>query len=67
MNTFGIAFKKMLIEKNLKQIDVVKRLGLSKNAVSQALSGDNISLKQMERFAEAIGCKVVISLEPDSE
>ncbi len=64
MNQFGLQIKEYLLKNNLKQQIIADKLGLSKNAVSQALSRDNISLDKMELIADAINCDVVISVIP---
>lgn len=64
MNKFSFEVKKFLLENNLNQKYIVDKLGLSKNAVSQALSRDNISLDKMQAIAEALNCDLKITLEP---
>ncbi len=64
MNQFSLQVKEYLLKNNLKQKDIVDKLGLSKNAVSQALSRDNISLDKMLLIAEALDCDLKIELVP---
>ncbi len=64
MNQFSLQVKEYLLKNNLKQKDIVEKLGLSKNAVSQALSRDNISLDKMLLIAEALDCDLKIELVP---
>lgn len=47
---------------------VALRKGVSRNAVYQAERSEkegSVSLKQMERFAQAMGCKFVYAIVPD--
>lgn len=64
MNQFSLEVKKFLLENNLKQKYIVDKLGLSKNAISQSLSRDNISLDKMLLIAEALDCELKIELVP---
>ena len=64
MNQFALQVREYLLKNNLKQKTIVDKLGLSKNAVSQALSRDNISLDKMLLIAEALDCDLKIELIP---
>lgn len=64
MNQFALQVREYLLKNNLKQKTIVDKLGLSKNAVSQALSRDNISLDKMLLIAEALDCDLKIELVP---
>lgn len=52
--------KNRRIELGLTQLEVAKRLGLtSKAAVSKVESqGDDVSLKNVKKFGEALGCSI---------
>lgn len=52
--------KNRRIELGLTQLEVAKRLGLtSKAAVSKIESqGDDVSLKNVKKFGEALGCSI---------
>ncbi len=67
MNQFSLEVKRFLLENNLKQKFIVDKLGLSKNAISQALSRDNISLDKMLLIADALNCELKITLEPRAD
>lgn len=57
------AFKIALIKKGVKQVDISKKLGLTRNAVSHnILSGDSMSIKTASRLADAMGYSVRIQL-----
>ena len=64
MNQFSLQVKEYLLRNNLKQKDIVEKLGLSKNAVSQSLNRDNISLDKMILIAKALDCDLEIKLVP---
>ncbi len=64
MNQFSLQVKEYLLKNNLKQKDIVNKLGLSKNAISQALTRDNISLDKMLLIADALNCDLEITLKP---
>ncbi len=67
MNQFSLQVKEYLLRNNLKQKDIVEKLGLSKNAISQSLNRDNISLDKMLLIAEALDCDLEIKLVPKSD
>ena len=57
------AFKIALVKKGIKQVDLSKKLGLTRNAVSHnILSGDSMSIKTVNRLANAMGYTVRIQL-----
>lgn len=64
MNQFSLQVKEYLLRNNLKQKDIVEKLGLSKNAISQSLNRDNISLDKMLLIADALDCDLEIKLIP---
>lgn len=64
MNQFSLQVKEYLLKNNLKQKDIVEKLGLSKNAISQSLNRDNISLDKMLLIADALDCDLEIKLVP---
>jgi transcriptional regulator with XRE-family HTH domain len=67
MNQFSLQVKEYLLRNNLKQKDIVEKLGLSKNAISQSLNRDNISLDKMLLIADALDCDLEIKLVPRSK
>ena len=67
MNQFGKIIKTYLIEHDIKQQYIVDKLGVSKNAVSQLLNRDNISLDKMLMIAEALDCDLKIELIPKEQ
>lgn len=67
MNQFSLQVKEYLLRNNLKQKDIVEKLGLSKNAISQSLNRDNISLDKMILIADALDCDLEVRLVPRSK
>ena len=67
MNQFSLQVKEYLLRNNLKQKDILEKLGLSKNAISQSLNRDNISLDKMLLIADALDCDLEIKLVPRSK
>lgn len=67
MNQFSLQVKEYLLRNNLKQKDIVEKLGLSKNAISQSLNRNNISLDKMLLIADALDCDLEIKLVPRSK
>ena len=64
MNQFSLQVKEYLLRNNLKQKDIVEKLGLSKNAISQSLNRDNIPLDKMILIADALDCDLEVRLVP---
>lgn len=64
MNKFSLLFKTYMYEKNIRQIDIATKLGITQNAVSKTLKGDNITLDQMVKYADAVDCDLEIKLVP---
>lgn len=64
MNKFSLLFKTYMYEKKIRQIDIATKLGTSQNAVSKTLLGDNITLDQMIKYADAVDCDLEIKLVP---
>lgn len=52
-------------EKNIKKVDLAKKMGKSKSAISKMLNGTpNISIKKMAELADAVGAEISISVKP---
>ncbi len=64
MNAFGLLVKKILIDKNCKQIDIAKKINMSPNGFNSLLNRDNISLDKMRLIADALNCDLKIELVP---
>ena len=64
MNKFSLLFKTYMYEKKIRQSDIAEKLGVSQNTISKTLLGDNITLNQMVRFADAVDCDLEIKLVP---
>lgn len=64
MNKFSLLLKTYMYEKNIRQIDIAAKLGTTQNAVSKTLKGDNVTLDQMVKYADAVDCDLEIKLVP---
>ncbi len=64
MNKFSLLYKTYLYEKNIKQLDVAQKLGITGASISKTLKGDNITLDQMVKLADAVDCDLEIKLVP---
>lgn len=64
MNKFSLLYKTYLYEKNIKQLDVAQKLGITGASISKTLKSDNITLEQMVKFADAVDCDLDIKLVP---
>jgi uncharacterized protein YfkK (UPF0435 family) len=51
----------MLVEENLKIIDLADRLNTSQQNISAKLKRNNFSVKEMEEIAEALGYSLEIN------
>ena len=55
----GEKLKKMLEEKNVKQVDIARLLGVSEVLVSRYVSGQsNPTVPSVKKIAEYLGCKI---------
>lgn len=64
MNRFCLLYKTYLMEKEIKQLDIAKKLGITSTAVSKFLKNDNVTLDQMVKYADAVDCDLEIKLVP---
>lgn len=64
MNKFSLLYKTYLYEKNIKQLDVAQKLGITGASISKTLKSDNITLEQMVKLADAVDCDLEIKLVP---
>ena len=64
MNKFCLLYKTYLMEKNIKQLDIAHKLGITSTAVSKFLKNENITLDQMIKYADAVDCDLEIKLVP---
>lgn len=59
MNDFATNLKEIMREKNMRQIDVANKSGISKGRVSRWMSGENIPYgESLAKLAEALGVSV---------
>lgn len=67
MTEFEISLKRYLLEHEMKQIDIVNALGVSRSNVSQNIRSDHVTLDTMRKIVNAIGCDLEIVIKPKSE
>lgn len=49
---------KLLIDKNLKKTDLIKKAGISTNVLSHLSHNESVSLSSIEKICRAIGCNI---------
>ena len=47
---------KMLIDKNMKKMDLVEDVGISSSTLAKMSKGENVSLAVLEKLCEALDC-----------
>lgn len=57
---------KLLIDKNMKKMDLVEDVGISSSTLAKMSKGENVSLAVLEKLCEALECDFgdIISYEP---
>lgn len=62
-----IKIKHIMIDKNIRQSDIVNKTGLSKGTISNLLNcrSKNITLDTLVTLCSAIGCQLDIDIIPD--
>lgn len=64
MNIFGRIVKQYLLDNDIKQQEIVDKMNVAKNTVSQSLNRPNVTLDTMLRIADALNCDLEIKLVP---
>ena len=54
-----LRIKELLAERNMTQVDLANKLGVTKVTLNQNLTRNNWTLGKLEEIAAAIGCRVV--------
>ena len=54
-------FRILLVKRKITVTDLAKRLGISQSNLSNKLSRDNFSEKELQQIAEALNCDLDIS------
>ena len=49
---------KLLIDKNLKKIDLIKKTGISDSTMSKLVKGENVNTDIINRICKALNCRV---------
>lgn len=60
MGSAARMFKKVLIDRDMTQADLAQVLGLSFNTVRNTLYKDNMKFDTMVKWADVLGCDVVL-------
>ena len=47
---------KLLIDKNMKKIDLINRIAISSSTVAKMANGEFVSLKVLEKICAELGC-----------
>ena len=47
---------KLLIDKNMKKMDLVEDVGISSSTLAKMSKGENVSLSVLEKLCEALDC-----------
>lgn len=47
---------KLLIDKNMKKVDLIKKLGISSSTVAKMTKGENVSMNIMEKICDELDC-----------
>ena len=50
---------KLLIDKNMKKVDLINRLGISSSNVAKMTKGENVSMNIMEKICDELDCDFV--------
>ena len=58
---------KLLIDKGLKKIDLIKLTGISDSTMAKLTKGENINTEILERICKALNCQVADLVEYVSE
>lgn len=67
MNIFGRIVKQYLFDNDIKQQEIVDKMNVAKNTVSQSLNRPNVTLDTMLKIADALDCNLEIKLVPKSK
>lgn len=47
---------KLLIDKNMKKVDLINNLGISSSTVAKMTKGENVSMNIMEKICDELDC-----------
>lgn len=67
MNIFGRIVKQYLLDNDIRQQEIVDKMNVAKNTVSQSLNRPNVTLDTMLKIADALDCDLEIKLVPRSK
>ena len=58
-NTYGSIIQwiwKLLIDKNMKKVDMMNQVGISSSTVAKMTNGELVSMKVLEKICEKLDC-----------
>lgn len=58
-------YKKLLIDKGIKQTEIANALGLSRQALTNYLNKQHLTFDDISRLLSPIGCKLRFDFVPD--
>jgi transcriptional regulator with XRE-family HTH domain len=64
--TFSEQVRTMIRRENMTLQDIADKLGVTRQAVSQNLNKGDFTLSNMEKYAAALDCDLIIDLVPRS-
>lgn len=47
---------KLLIDKNMKKVDLINGLGISSSTIAKMTKGENVSMNILEKICDELGC-----------
>lgn len=66
INDLQKLLKHVMIDSDLTNNELAERCGKSKQAMSNLLRQDNISINQLKSICDAMGCELHIDIIPES-
>lgn len=64
-----LQIKHIMLDKKIKQVDIVNKTGLNKVTISHLLSGKskNVTLDTLVMLCNAVDCQLEINIVPDTK
>ena len=56
--TSQLNLRRVMAEKNIDDVELGRRLGITKQAVSNVVNGAGITVERLHKFADALGVRV---------
>ena len=60
---------KLLIDKNMKKVDLERLTGLSKSTITKLVNCENVNTDVLERICKALGCEIndIVEIKAEGE